>query len=122
MRIDVIIPVYHPGERFLESLRRLCRQTRPVNRFIIMNTEQELWEAWEKELPAGTLPENLSVFHVTREDEALRKEFFRKYAKTLPLPEQFAELSHMVNIYDFSGSGLMLYYDIRSGETLCAVV
>ena len=48
MRIDVIIPVYHPGERFLESLRRLCRQTRPVNRFIIMNTEQELWEAWEK--------------------------------------------------------------------------
>ena len=62
MRIDVIIPVYHPGERFLESLRRLCRQTRPVNRFIIMNTEQELWEAWEKELPAGTLPENLSVF------------------------------------------------------------
>ena len=30
MRIDVIIPVYHPGERFLESLRRLCRQTRPV--------------------------------------------------------------------------------------------
>ena len=68
MRIDVIIPVYHPGERFLESLRRLCRQTRPVNRFIIMNTERELWEAWEKELPAGTLPENLSVFHVTREE------------------------------------------------------
>ncbi len=63
-----------------------------------------------------------ALFHVTREDEALRKEFFRKYAKTLPLPEQFAELSHMVNIYDFSGSGLMLYYDIRSGETLCAVV
>ena len=48
MRIDVIIPVYHPGERFLESLRRLCRQTRPVNRFIIMNTEQEFLEAWEK--------------------------------------------------------------------------
>ena len=63
-----------------------------------------------------------ALFHVTREDEALRKAFFRKYAKTLPLPEQFAELSHMVNIYDFSGSGLMLYYDIRSGETLCAVV
>ena len=68
MRIDVIIPVYHPGGRFLESLRRLRRQTRPVNRFIIMNTERELWEAWEKELPAGTLPENLSVFHVTREE------------------------------------------------------
>ena len=27
-----------------------------------------MWEAWEKELPAGTLPENLSVFHVTREE------------------------------------------------------
>ena len=63
-----------------------------------------------------------ALFHVTREDEDMRRELFRKYAKVLPLPEQFQELSHMVSIYDFSDSGLMLYYDIRSGETLCAVV
>lgn len=68
MRIDVIIPVYRPGARFLEMLRRLTKQTRPVNRFIIMNTEKELWENWENELPKGSLPENLSVFHVTKEE------------------------------------------------------
>ena len=62
MRIDVIIPVYHPGERFLESLRRLCRQTRPVNRFIIMNTEQELWEAWEKSFLPGRFRKTFRSF------------------------------------------------------------
>lgn len=68
MRVDVIIPVYRPGARFLELLRRLTKQTQPVNRFIIMNTEKELWENWEEELPEGSLPENLSVFHVTKKE------------------------------------------------------
>lgn len=68
MNVDVIIPVYRPGARFLEMLRRLTKQTQPVNRFIIMNTEKDLWENWAKELPAGSLPENLAVFHVTKEE------------------------------------------------------
>lgn len=68
MKVDVIIPVYRPGTRFLEMLRRLTKQTRPVNRFIIMNTEEDLWNAWLAELPEGSLPENLSVFHVTKEE------------------------------------------------------
>lgn len=68
MKVDVIIPVYRPGERFMELLRRLTVQTMEVNRFIIMNTEKELWEAWEKTLPEGSLPENLSVYHVTKDE------------------------------------------------------
>ena len=68
MNVDVIIPVYRPGARFLEMLRRLAKQTQPVNRFIIMNTEKDLWENWAKELPEGSLPENLAVFHVTKEE------------------------------------------------------
>ena len=36
--VDVIIPVYRPGERFGELLKRLDAQTQPVNRYIIMNT------------------------------------------------------------------------------------
>ncbi len=67
MKIDVIIPVYGPGERFLEALHRLTKQTKPVNRFIIMNTERSLWEDWAEKLPEGSLPENLTVFHVTKE-------------------------------------------------------
>lgn len=68
MKVDVIIPVYRPGERFMELLRRLTVQTMEVNRFIIMNTEKELWDAWEKTLPEGSLPENLSVYHVTKDE------------------------------------------------------
>lgn len=68
MKVDVIIPVYRPGERFLKMLKRLSLQTRPVNRFIIMNTEKDLWEDWYAALPEGSLPENLSVFHVTKEE------------------------------------------------------
>ena len=68
MKVDVIIPVYRPGERFLEMLRRLAKQEQPVNRFIIMNTEKDLWEKWYQVLPEGSLPENLSVFHVTKEE------------------------------------------------------
>ena len=68
MKIDVIIPVYRPGSRFLEMVRRLTIQTRPVNRFIIMNTEEDLWNDWVEDLPIGSLPSNLSVFHVTKEE------------------------------------------------------
>lgn len=41
-------------------------QTQPVNRYIIMNTEQAYWDRWLSET-GYSLPENLSVFHVTRE-------------------------------------------------------
>lgn len=66
MKIDVVIPVYRPGKRFEELLKRLEKQTIPVNRIIIMNTEKPYWDSWI--LNAGTLPENLSVFHLTREE------------------------------------------------------
>ena len=62
-----------------------------------------------------------ALFHVTGEDERRRREFFQSHARSLPLPAQFEELSHMVSLYDFSDGRLMLYYDIRSGETLCAL-
>ena len=68
MKVDVIIPVYRPGARFPEMLRRLSKQSRPVNRFIIMNTEKDLWESWVQTLSKESLPENLSVFHVTKEE------------------------------------------------------
>ena len=65
--VDVIIPVYRPGNGSGGSfLKRLDAQTQPVNRYIIMNTEQAYWDRWLSET-GYSLPENLSVFHVTRE-------------------------------------------------------
>ena len=68
MKIDVIIPVYRPGERFLELVRRLSKQTLQVNRFIIMNTEKGLWDEWIRTIPEKILPSNLAVYHVTKEE------------------------------------------------------
>ncbi|MFR8779002.1 MAG: glycosyltransferase [Enterocloster sp.] len=61
----MIIPVYRPGE----TVRELKAPGRPdpaCKPYITMNTEQAYWDRWL----SGTgysLPENLSVFHVTRE-------------------------------------------------------
>ena len=48
--VDVIIPVYKPGRGFLTLLEKLQMQTVPVNRIIIMNTEQKYYD----ELVQGT--------------------------------------------------------------------
>ena len=56
MKVDVIIPVYGPGNRLLELFDRLGRQTVPVDRLIIMNTEKYLWDKWAETLEPGRLP------------------------------------------------------------------
>ena len=42
-KVDVIIPAYRPGKDFSMLIDRLNRQTVSVHRFIIMNTEEKLW-------------------------------------------------------------------------------
>ena len=44
MEVDIIIPVYKPGKSFLTLIERLEKQTVPVNRIILMNTEQKYFE------------------------------------------------------------------------------
>ncbi len=61
--VDVIIPTYKPGERFLCLLRRLKQQTFPVNRIIVINTEEKYWDSSRyQEI------DNLEVYHVTKEE------------------------------------------------------
>lgn len=43
-KVDVIIPTFHPTQRFLQLLGRLEAQTVSVNRIIVMNTEQKALE------------------------------------------------------------------------------
>lgn len=70
-KADVIIPVYRPDEKFSELLRRLLKQTYPVNRIIIMNTERQLWDdaeyaaLFEENNRAGT---EFSVYHVAKQE------------------------------------------------------
>ena len=42
--IDVIIPVYRPGEELRELLIRLTKQTVKPSKILLMNTEKEFFD------------------------------------------------------------------------------
>ena len=41
MEVDIIIPLYKPGKELFALLDRLGQQTIPINRIILMNTEEK---------------------------------------------------------------------------------
>lgn len=43
-KVDIIIPVYKPDGRFLTMIEKLGHQSVPVNRIIVMNTEQKYFD------------------------------------------------------------------------------
>ena len=43
--VDVIIPTYKPGQNFIKLVERLENQSYPVNRIIIINTEERYFAA-----------------------------------------------------------------------------
>lgn len=56
MKIDVIIPVYKPDEKFDKNLRMLRRQTVQPDRILIINTEESFFHSKELEkLPQGEI-------------------------------------------------------------------
>lgn len=61
MTVDVVIPSYHPGEKFLKLLSRLEKQETPVNRIIVVNTEEEYWKPDQYERFS-----NLEVHHIAK--------------------------------------------------------
>ena len=50
--VDVIIPVYKPDEKFYLLLKRLGQQTLPVNKVLVINTEERYWKTgpWETDV------------------------------------------------------------------------
>jgi len=64
MLIDVVIPSYKPDEKFIAILQMLYKQTKPVNKIIVMNTGKEYFP----ELPQENYTKNVEVYHIS-EDE-----------------------------------------------------
>lgn len=62
-RVDVIIPVYKPGRKFSGLLEMLGRQTYPIGKIIVMNTERSYWNDSGYEGIPG-----LEVHHVTKDE------------------------------------------------------
>lgn len=68
MEIDVIIPVYKPGEELFELLRMLKIQSVKPSHIIIMNTEKEYWDAAMRDTNLQQEVPNLSVEHVSAKE------------------------------------------------------
>ena len=62
-KIDIVIPVYRPGEEFLDVLWLLKKQTQPISRIILINTEKEFFDE-----SVYVNADNIEVVHVTKEE------------------------------------------------------
>ncbi len=66
--IDVIIPVYQPTEKLLTLLLMLERQTVPVGRVIVINTERSYWDAFFASYDVLKRYPFLEVHHIEKKD------------------------------------------------------
>ncbi len=64
--VDIIIPTYRPGEKFIRLLSMLKRQTVPYQKLIIVNTEETLMPADVKEA-LRDMP-RVSLRHISKAD------------------------------------------------------
>lgn len=68
MKVDVIIPVYKPDKSFMKLIEKLEAQTIPVNRIILMNTEEKYFH----QLFYGTRflkqYKNIDVYHLSKKE------------------------------------------------------
>ena len=63
MTIDVLIPAYRPGKKFARLLAMLEKQTVPVRKIIVINTEKAYWNE------AGfSGVRGLEVYHIKKEE------------------------------------------------------
>lgn len=62
-KIDIIIPTYKPDKKFLQLIQMLDKQTVPVNKIIIMNTEEKYFDRLVYGSHFMDSHNNLSVYH-----------------------------------------------------------
>ncbi len=102
--VDVIIPANYPDERFQKILDRLEKQTHPVGRIIVINTD-------EAGFPTDLrCPANMEVYHIAPEEfdhGATRDLAARKSTADLMLfmtqdavPADTHLVEHLVNAFD----------------------
>lgn len=101
--VDVIIPAYKPGESYIKLVEMLEKQTYPVNRIIVMNTEEKFYTSLMYNHSLDKVYDNIHVTHIskrefnhgrTRRDGVLRSEadiFVMMTDDAVPKNEQMIE-------------------------------
>lgn len=72
MKVDIIIPTYKPDDTFCLLLQKLREQTFVVHRLILLNTEEQLWNAAIAKYPIEQylkeLPCSYTLLHVRKSE------------------------------------------------------
>ncbi len=68
VKIDVVIPTYRPGQKFIELMEKLNHQTIPLHKIIIVNTEEKYWNQlfYGKSFEEDHV--NAEVFHIAKRE------------------------------------------------------
>lgn len=68
MKVDVMIPLYKPGKELFELLNRLNKQSVPIQKIILMNTEEKYFEQLIFEHPLEEKYANVVVHHLSKRE------------------------------------------------------
>lgn len=68
IKVDVIIPSYMPDKSFLDLIDMLERQTYPVQRIIIMNTEEKYYDKLVYENRFLEKYHNIDTYHISKKE------------------------------------------------------
>lgn len=68
--VDIIIPTYKPDDRFLESLRRLSKQSVKPNNIYIINTDRAIWDGldMDNKIKNLSLDIGIDISHIDKKD------------------------------------------------------
>ena len=68
--VDIIIPTYKPDDRFLESLRRLSKQSIKPNNIYIINTDKSIWDSldMDNKIKKLSLDIGIDISHIAKKD------------------------------------------------------
>ncbi|MBQ8041637.1 MAG: glycosyltransferase family 2 protein [Lachnospiraceae bacterium] len=66
--VDLVIPVYKPQDEFVRLLDLINKQTVPIHKIILMNTEKIFWDEFIKHHKEVEAYDNLEIHHISREE------------------------------------------------------
>lgn len=67
-KVDVIIPTYKPGESYTRLLDMLEKQSYPINKIWVINTEEKYYTDWLFNHSGEKKYENLHVAHISKRE------------------------------------------------------
>lgn len=66
--VDLVIPVYKPKDEFALLLHKIKKQTVPVHKIILMNTEEQYWDEFVKRHSEIEAYDNLEIRHISKKE------------------------------------------------------